>query len=39
MSKTMLAAMGLTAGLLLGSAACAQPPTAATPNDYPGWSS
>lgn len=34
MSKTMLAAMGLTAGLLLGSAACAQPPTAATPNDY-----
>lgn len=34
MSKTMLAAMGLTAGLLLGSAACAQTPTAATPNDY-----
>ena len=34
MSKTMLAAMGLTAGLLLGSAACAQAPAAATPNDY-----
>ncbi|WP_425996668.1 DUF3089 domain-containing protein [Caulobacter sp. DWR1-3-2b1] len=34
MSKTMLAAIGLTAGLLLGSAACAQTPAAATPNDY-----
>ena len=34
MSKTMLAAFGLTAGLLLGSAACAQAPAPATPNDY-----
>jgi len=34
MSKTMLAAIGLTAGLILGSAACAQTPSAATPNDY-----
>ncbi len=34
MSKTMLAAIGLTAGLLLGGAACAQTPAAATPNDY-----
>lgn len=34
MSKTMLAAIGLTAGLMLGSAACAQTPAAATPNDY-----
>ena len=34
MSKTMLAAIGLTAGLMLGSAACAQTPSAATPNDY-----
>ncbi|WP_419252599.1 DUF3089 domain-containing protein [Caulobacter sp. ErkDOM-YI] len=34
MSKTMLAAIGLTAGLMLGSAACAQTPAAAAPNDY-----
>jgi hypothetical protein len=34
MSKTMLAAIGLTAGLMLGSAACAQTTSAATPNDY-----
>ena len=34
MSKTMLAAFGLTASLLLGGAACAQTPAAATANDY-----
>ncbi len=34
MSKTMLAAIGLTAGLILGSAACAQTPAATAPNDY-----